>query len=63
MYSAVLQERAATVVVVNESIKKRIGTTNIHLEKFKIIVSQNGRLPRPVFETRTFRKEAGVLIA
>jgi len=35
MYSAVLQELAATIVVVNESIKKRIGATNIHLKKFR----------------------------
>jgi hypothetical protein len=34
MYSADLQEIAATIIVVNESIKKKIDMTNFHLEKF-----------------------------
>jgi hypothetical protein len=35
MYSAVPQELAATIIVVNESIKKKIDTTNFHFEKFR----------------------------
>jgi hypothetical protein len=35
MYSAVPQELTATIVVVNESIKKKIDTTGFHLEKFR----------------------------
>jgi len=35
MYSAVPQELAATIVVVNESIKKKTDTTNLHPEKFR----------------------------
>jgi len=35
MHSAVPQKLAATIVVVIESIKRKIDTTNFHLEKFR----------------------------
>jgi hypothetical protein len=34
MHSAVPQKLAATIIVVKESIKKKIDTSNFHLEKF-----------------------------